>query len=432
MTKQILIRLHQSVKLESWISHLTIAIPRITYGLLLTIDFVKYFSLALFLFFFVTTNAQKSFVKGNALQKDSLIADLQLLEQALTELHPGLYRYNTPEDISSAFQQLKGLVYEGISEAEFMKMLAQTIVKIKCGHTYLNPWNMKRDIRNRLFGGAIYMPVGFKIIEGQMILTHNASNIESIKRGAAISSINGIPVSTILDSLGTIAKMDGNNTAPVNEYLSLKNYNVRSWQAFDLYFPLFFPMTDSVYTIEYQNYGELDIHTVELAAMTKKERAEKMGAKYGTEVMDNSKWSLDLSHPGLAVMRLGTFAIWNWKDFDQQAWFKTAFDTIQQLGITHLAIDIRGNGGGLAEPRIELTSYLVKDKLACDKSQKTLIRMTKINPALLPYIDTWNEYLINGLPKDFYAKYDDLYYELTIVIQQSFMMNKHVITKSKI
>ena len=117
---------------------------------------LKYFSLVLFLFFFVVSHAQKNLVKGNALQKDSLIADLQLLEQALTELHPGLYRYNTPEDISSAFNQLKGQVYEGISEGEFMKMLAQTIVKIRCGHTYLNPWNMKRSIRNRLFGGQVY------------------------------------------------------------------------------------------------------------------------------------------------------------------------------------------------------------------------------------------------------------------------------------
>ena len=117
-----------------------------------------------------------------------------------------------------------------------------------------------------------------------MILTHNASNIESIKRGAAILSINGIAVSTVLDSLSTIAKMDGNNMPLLwRNILSLKNYNVRSWQAFDLYFPLFFPMIDSLYTIEYQNYGETDIHKAKIAALTKKARAEKMEAKYSAE-----------------------------------------------------------------------------------------------------------------------------------------------------
>ena len=58
------------------------------------------------LFFLLSTlfiskllHGQTSLVEGNTLKKNLIIEDLRILEKALTEIHPGIYRYNTPESI---------------------------------------------------------------------------------------------------------------------------------------------------------------------------------------------------------------------------------------------------------------------------------------------------------------------------------------------
>ncbi len=355
---------------------------------------------------------ERLLVAGRALRRDSLLADITLLEKILTEIHPGIYRYNSPEAINLEFDRLRSRVYEGMTEAAFMKILAQSIKTIRCGHTYLNPWNMNAELRERLFGGRIYFPLGFSILNEQFIVTHNASEASGIRAGAAITSINGISAATILDSLSTIAKVDGNNNSPVAYYLSSNNFSAGHWQAFDLYYPLFFPLEDSRFTIEYQNFGEETTQTVTVEALTKEKREAVMKQRYSNAVSDNNRWSLDVSNPNLAVMRLNTFAIWKWKDFDQAKWFKQAFKTIRQLGIPNLAIDIRGNGGGISEPRNELISYLVPEKLDCSDAGKVLIRTTKVDPVFLPYSRTWNKIIFEGLPPQLYTRYDDTWYEL--------------------
>lgn len=353
-----------------------------------------------------------SLVSGKLLQKDSLLADIDLLERALTEIHPGIYRYNSQESINREFDCLRAQVYEGMTEAEFMKILAQSIKKIRCGHTYLNPWNMNADLRDRLFGGRIYFPLGFSILNGQFIVTHNASEATGIRAGAAIASINGVSAATILDSLSTIAKVDGNNNSPIPNYLSVSNFDARHWNAFDLYFPLFFPMEDTAFKVTYQNLGEQSTQSVTLKALKKEEREAIMNKRYLDSRPEGSSWSLNLSNPDLAVMRLGTFAIWKWEDFDHTEWFQEAFDTIQQLGIPNLAIDIRGNGGGLSEPRDELISYLIRDKLDCSGASKSLIRTTKVDAAFIPHAKSWNQIIFKGLPPQFYTRYDDTFFEL--------------------
>ena len=372
----------------------------------------------LILFSFILLNfnaiAQKSkpLVEGKVLLKDSVLHDLDLLEKALTEIHPGIYRYNTEEGIKTEFDVLRSRISNSISEAELMKRLAQTITKIRCGHTYLNPWNMDNELRTRLFGGQIYFPLGFKIIVGRFYVTHNASENEEIKKGAEILSINGVAIQTIYDSLKTIARSDGHNYAPFEPYLSVQNYTSYNWNAFDLYFPLFFPFAKPEFSITYQNFEETVSKRATLKALDKGARKAKMLERYGKEVLNNTDWTFDLSDPQVAIMRLGTFATWNFKDFNSKKWFKEAFQQIDELAIPNLIVDIRGNGGGLGEHANELMEYLVKEEIKCRETGKVLIRTTKVDEALLPYCETYYKNLLKGLPTFMYTDYNEQWYEL--------------------
>lgn len=348
------------------------------------------------------------------LYRDSLLSDILLLEKALTEMHPGLFRYNSPTEVKDLFKRLKDELPESIPENQFMLRLALTIRQIKCGHTYLNPWNMDKSLRSRLFGGPVYIPLGFKIINGQFFITEIAHEGSDIKRGAEIKAINNIPVKEIYTKLQGIAKTDGNNRSPIDHYLSVWNYQERHWHAFDLYLQLLYPLKEEVYTIDYQNLGESRIRSVVLPAMHKKERAQKMSAIYGEEILQQKQWRLEFPSENLAVMKLGTFAIWNWKGFDHKSWLGQAFKQLDSMKIQRLAIDIRGNGGGLSEPADELMSYLIDTPLNCDDMGKVLIRCTKFPGDLLPHIDTWVDALKTGLPEEIYSPALDGLYELKL------------------
>ncbi|MEO1487739.1 MAG: S41 family peptidase [Bacteroidota bacterium] len=345
------------------------------------------------------------------LSRDSLLMDLSLLETALTEMHPGLYRYASEKEVSQWFKSLRDSLPETIWEGEFFARLAQTIAKVRCGHTYLNPWNLTRSVRLRLFGGKTFFPIGFEIIDGKFYTTENASLNTDIKRAAEILKINDVPITEIYAKLKTIAKTDGNNFAAVDHYLSLWNYEASTWQAFDLYLQLFYPLKNDTFEVTYQNFGTSETKIAKVKAQTKQERAEKMITKYGKAITEKELWKIEHFTSGTSIMRLGTFATWKWKGFNAEKWFETAFKELDSLKVSKLVVDLRGNGGGLAIHRSQLASYLVKDTLRCDKIGKVYIKITKFNTELLPYIETYVELLKAGLPEDLYSPSDNGLYE---------------------
>lgn len=346
------------------------------------------------------------------LQRDSLIQDIALLQEAFLSIHPGIYRYNNPQTAKAIFTELAAQLPAQLTEGAFLKRLAQQITKIKCGHTYVNPWNMDPEVRQRLMGGPTYFPLGFEVIDQQLYVTHNLSEFTGIERGAEILSINGVSSAVILDSLTTIGRQDGNNPSAIPAYLALQNFAVRNWEAFDIYFPLFFPLSKPSFDVRYQNYGAAQPRETTLSALSKDERA----ARYQQQTKIDQgelRWTLDCSDPELAVMNINTFAIWNWKDFDHKAWFADAFAQLKTAGIPNLAIDIRTNGGGLGEPRDELLSYLLRSPIPCSEQPKALVRTVRIDSTLRPYCDTWVEILFEGLPEAAYRPHSDGFYELS-------------------
>ena len=343
------------------------------------------------------------------LQKDSLERDIHLLYRMLDEVHPGTYRYLKPEELETTFRQLFDRLPETLSEGDFMIRLAQTVSKVKCGHTFLSPWNMDGTLRTRLFDRDIYFPIGIAVIDGRFFVTENISGHSSIERGAEILSMNGVAMATVYDSLKTVAKTDGNNTASVDSYFSVGAYD---WQAFELYYSLFFPATDGKVRMQFRNFEEDTVQEVTLQLLSKTARSTKMNTANGGPSQASTPWKLTMLDEERALLRIGTFAIWNWKDFNYKTWLKQTFAKLEETGVETLIVDIRGNGGGDSDARDELLSYLVKSKLKRKKDTRALIRTTKIPEDLHPYCNTWVEKVKKGLPKWMYKPFDERHYEL--------------------
>jgi hypothetical protein len=357
------------------------------------------------------TSYDRGIVRGLTLSAEDLQEDALLLRKVMLDVHPSIYRYNTVEEFEAHFQDFYAKLTRDMSEAEFMKHLAQFTEKVRCGHTYLNPWNMREDVRERLFGGSIYFPFGFVIHDDRFYVTKNASDTFDIKRGAEILRINGFETAQILDSLRSIAKTDGSNVQAKDQLLELTAFGQNDHNFFDFYFPLFFPMQDDVFEVSVRNFGANEIITHRQAALSRAEREDIIISRYGEAPSGRETWSVDVQED-IAILRLGTFATWRFDHFDAAQFYDSAFTMIRQREIENLVIDIRGNGGGLSENGALLLSYLSEDPIPCNDNAKQLIVTTRADSSYRAYVETREEIIFRGLPEAYTRPYNERYIEL--------------------
>ena len=64
-----------------------------------------------------------------------LLADAAVLERAYKELHPGLYRYNTPAQMDAAFAALRQELGHDQTLPEAYLAISVFLAKVRCGHT---------------------------------------------------------------------------------------------------------------------------------------------------------------------------------------------------------------------------------------------------------------------------------------------------------
>lgn len=180
--------------------------------------------------------------------------DIGILQASLTSLHPGLYRYNTAEQIQQYVSQLRAQANRPLPLPVFYVRLAQFTAKLHCGHTYPNPFNLRSSVRQQLFSDQL-LPVYFRICAGHWIITHNVSDNEQLRVGDEITAINTIPVAQITDSLLTVSRSDGlHGQAKQLDNLNLTPVAGAAYALFDRYFPLLFATPQTGFRLTVRPY----------------------------------------------------------------------------------------------------------------------------------------------------------------------------------
>lgn len=84
---------------------------------------------------------------------------------------------------------------------------------MKCGHTYANFFNQRKELPAALFQGHNPVPFYFRWMNSEIVITKDFTKNQSLPRGSRVLSINGAPSQVILNRLKTIARADGSNDA---------------------------------------------------------------------------------------------------------------------------------------------------------------------------------------------------------------------------
>ncbi|MBK8809985.1 MAG: PDZ domain-containing protein [Acidobacteria bacterium] len=350
------------------------------------------------------------------LSPKQLSDDFAILKRTLTSIHPGIYRYQTPESLELEFAAFESKLGAPMPESEFLVLVSQFVGKLRCGHTYVNFYNQDAKLKARLFGGRTYLPFYFRIVDGRFIITANASS-KNIAVGSEILKINGVAVKEIIAKLLTVTKGDGKSTLGHRiDSIGLSRNEAESYALFDWYFPLFFPIKDEIYDIEAKSFASKQNANFSILAMTKEERTAEMAKRYGPTPTYDDGWKFEIRDGATAYLKIDNSITWRLKTIKFKEFLAAAFAELRAKKIPNLIIDVRGNGGGSMDIGFELARYLAPRVLGPYAESRRLVRNVAARPELAKYLDTYSDELKfaiqNGIPALMYRKFDENYSEI--------------------
>lgn len=347
---------------------------------------------------------------------EKLKEDFAVLKKTLVAIHPGIYRYQTPESFEKLSAEFEKKLSRNFSEEEFFVFVSQFTNQIFCGHTYANPYNQNSLLNYRLFGGKSYLPFYFQITGGKIIVTENASG-ENLSKGSEIERINNVPAKKIIETLLTVTKGDGRNTlAHRTQLIELTRFEAERYALFDQYFPLFFPLKDEKFSIEAVDFKTKKKVKFETPAMTKAERTREMEKRYGTSPTYDDGWKFEIRENSTAYLKINNSITWRLKNIKYKEFLANAFGEMRAKNIQNLIIDLRGNGGGDMTIGFELSRYLTNRELPVYAESKRLVRNVAPQKEIAKYLDTYSDALKaalqNGVSPDIYKKLNSGFFEI--------------------
>jgi Peptidase family S41 len=317
-----------------------------------------------------------------------LQADVRILRSAYEQMHPGLYRYNTPRQMAAAFDSLAADLNHDLALAEVYRRLSVFLGRIKCGHTYANFYNQSSAVAAALFRQSDRLPFYFRWLNRRMVVTRNFSTDARLVPGTEIVTIDGIPAGAILARLLPVSRADGHNEA--KRISNLEVQGAGRYEAFDVYYSLFFPSSAPRRTVRAVVPGASDTLTSEVATLTDSQRV----ASAAVDPTDSSKvpWTFTWLDPHLAILRMPTWALYT-SHWDWHRYLDSVFVALDGVPGSDLIVDLRQNEGGLDVGNVIL-SHLVTSDLRLPQYERR-VRYRRAPTALRPYLDTWDTTFAN-------------------------------------
>lgn len=341
--------------------------------------------------------------------------DFEIFKTAVTTIHPGIYRYQSKASLEKLFSSYDARL-ASVTEAELFKLISEVANQFYCGHTFANPHNQKALLRERLTGGKTYLPFYFRITDGKIIVTENASAVK-LARGSELLKINGVPARKIIAALLRVTRADGrNNLAHRLKSIELGRFEAERYALFDWYFPLFFPFENERFTIEAKDFKGGKKTVFEVPAMTKAERTAEIEKRYGAAPTYDDGWRFEIRADDTAYLKIENSITWRLKKIKYKEFLAESFAAIRAKNIKNLIIDLRGNDGGDTGIGFELARYLAKESLPPYIGSRRLVRNVAPQPDLLKYLDTYSDELKNelktGVSSEIYKKAEGGFFEI--------------------
>ncbi|MBW8851760.1 MAG: peptidase S41 [Xanthomonadales bacterium] len=304
--------------------------------------------------------------------------ELRILKRALTDLHPGLYRYATPAELDAAFARADAEVADGSDALAMYRIASRLAAVVRCGHTWTNPLNQGAAVQAGL-AALPALPLRLRLIDGRLLVTASAD--PAVPANAELLAIDGRPPAALASELLPYLRADGGNDGKRLSQLD----SDENGGAMDRLFPLLHPPGPAGYALRFRPRGGR-IAEATVAPMTAVAREQRLAA--AGQAMPTDDWRLDIGDDGVAVMTLPTFAFWN-GDFDWKGFLARSFDTLRERRIDRLVLDLRRNEGGDDAIGDTLQSYLLAAPFSIP-APRMESAYERVPYDLARFLDTWD------------------------------------------
>lgn len=319
-----------------------------------------FFTLLLIVACQVATAQDVDSLKTKILQPAAMQADFKYLRRLLEETHPGLYRYNTREQMNHKMDCLYGLLNAEMKFYDYYRLLASLIADIRCAHTTILP---QSDLGSLILK-CKSLPLLISCINKHVYISYNATTDTLIKPGFELISINGRPIDSI--------------TKIISKHLWRDGY-IETWKAvlgqnnfFSFFYYVFVDQPDTFNIVCKNQHGEIIKQKIladafassSTKAMQNPANKELIKAYSARNKLNRNKpWRTEIyKEKSIAVITIlgfgggsnGDEAGKKMRDF-----MDASMKKIKKNNIGNLIIDLRGNNGGWDNQGVELFTYLI-------------------------------------------------------------------------
>lgn len=298
---------------------------------------MRIFLLLTSIFFFTYGNAQKK-IKPKKLNED--------FEYLITELklqHQGLYEYVGKNQTDIKIDSIRNTLKTPQTKLKFYEKLRYVIGLTNEGHTSIElpKWTMIKLGLSKSF-----LPLTVKFCDENLIITQNyGKNINRLKKGSKIISVNNKKISEIFDKLYPLIPTDGFNETSKDEWIGGLN--------FSLLYRLVYGK-EKKFVIQVQEFGNDKIQTLTVPAI-RFTKFKTKNAKFKSKYFDYNEFKFEQINDSIAYLSIPSFGN---DDIDYEGFYQKNFKKIDSLNIKHLIIDVQANGGGTEGNENLLFSYL--------------------------------------------------------------------------
>jgi len=243
--------------------------------------------------------------------------DVNIYKTVLEYIHPSIYTFRDSVSLQKDFQLLEEDLKSNPNLTHAYGAISKLAAKVKCSHTFTNPWNQGYRVDKALMYQNDKLPFTFHRIGTRLFIDKNASNNKQVKKGLEILSINDTPVKSILTQLAKYVTSDGNNNEKKYERLSLTGRE--KFSMFDIFYPIEYGSTDA-FKIQLKAIDHEDIIETEVQATSKTNRTRILTQRYGSlESSLKDGWKFEFIDDITAKLSIRSFAVqrkgFDWKKF---------------------------------------------------------------------------------------------------------------------
>ncbi|UCE41488.1 MAG: hypothetical protein JSV17_00405 [Candidatus Aminicenantes bacterium] len=322
------------------------------------------------------SSQDKSDSYGKTYSADQLQKDFTIFRNALEEGHAGLYRYTPKTELDEHFESVEKELLRSMTELDFYRMLAPLIAHIHDGHTNIS---LSRSLENSLSTKPNLFPFNLRFVNNKAYLFRNYSDKADIIMGSELFSLNGRPMSDIVQKMLPFI--------PNDAHIQTSKYRKLEGTAYfgNLLNLIYGPSVSYSLTCE-----DPDTHTKQtftVKAIRSGNLNTIAGKRYPGVFKERPPIELDFRND-VAILTLRTFSARAYQSakLDYPAFLKTVFQELEDKKTSHLIVDLRDNGGGTdAFGKILFAHFVDKpfrfyDHLRANNIKFSFFKYTRIPP----------------------------------------------------